>query len=208
MGEKHPGGKAPYGTHKKIVDDHLVTFSWLNLMKVKNHLQKCVVPKTNASSLTDLETEIEFTMAGMSSLTATEMEQEPSSIIFFLSSSNSTTPNMTTATSNSAFKGSTNENSTAEEQIVDKGLGGHPKGTTTSFSVELNQKIMLIKEEAEAQNIQFRADAKRRNKQAEKGALTFIIKQVRAKYSVCPSTSTSCTTRTTESNQRCCQNPH
>ena len=30
------GGKTPYGTLKKLVNDHLVMFPWLNVMMVKN----------------------------------------------------------------------------------------------------------------------------------------------------------------------------
>ena len=61
------GGKTPYGALKKLVDEHLVTFPWLNVM-VTNYLCKLAVPKTMTSNLNDIETEVAFTMAGMSLL--------------------------------------------------------------------------------------------------------------------------------------------
>jgi len=174
------GRKTPYGALKKLVDDHLVMFPWLNVMMVKNYLCKLAVPKTMTSNLSDIETEVAFTMAGMSSLTTTERIQQPTHTIIVVASNSSTaTEADPTSTKNSITAGAP-----SAEQIVNNGLGGHPKGTTAAYSVELNQKIVLIKEEAAEQYLQVRTNAKRRNKRAEKGALTLIIEQVRAKHSI------------------------
>ena len=106
-------------------------------------------------------------MAGMSLLiddfSSSSVEQVD--MIIFSLLSNSTAQNTTTATSNSASKSTSIKNLTAEQeqQIVDKSLGGHPKGTTAAFSVELSQRIMLITEEAAAQYINLN------NKKVEKG---------------------------------------
>ena len=119
-------------------------------------------------------------MAVMSSLTTTERIQQPTCTMIDVASNSSTaTEADPTSTENSITAGAP-----SAEQIVDSGLGGHPKGTTAAYSVELNQKIALIKEEAAEQYLQVRTNAKRRNKQAEKGVLTLIIKQVRAKHSI------------------------
>ena len=130
--------------------------------------------------------EVVFMMAGMSSLTDNFSSSSAKQIdmIIFSSSSNSTAQNTTTATSNSASKSTSIKNLTAEQeqQIVDKSLGGHPKGTTAAFSVELSHRIMLVKQEAAAQYINLRADAKRNNKKVEKGTLTCVLKKVRANH--------------------------
>ena len=180
---------ALYGALKQLVDNHLAMFPWLNVTKIKNHLRKLAVPKTNDSTLKDLEMEVAFTMAGMSLLTDDFSSSSPEQIdmIIFSSLSNSTAQNTTTARPNSASKGTSVKNSTAEQeqQSVDKGLGGHPKGTAAAFSVELSKRIMLIKEEAAAaQYINLRADAKRNNKKVDKGTLTCVLKKVREKHSI------------------------
>jgi len=169
------GGKTPYSALKKLVDDHLVTFPWLNVMMVKNYLCKLAVPKTTTSNLSDFETEVAFTMAGMSSLSTTERIQQPTCTMIVVASNSSTaTEADPTSTKNSTA------GAPSAEQIVDNGLGGHPKATA-AYSVELNQKIALVKEEAAEQYLQVRTNAKRRNKRAEKGTLTLII---RSKHSI------------------------
>lgn len=186
------GGRSPYGALKKLVDDNVVAFPWLNVMQVKNHLRKLTVPKTNESTLTALEAEIAFTMAGMSSLTGPEMREHPPSIIVF--QSNPGTALTSTANSNSASEGTTIAllNSASEvstqnlttEQIVDNGYGGRPKGTTAAHSVDLSQKIALVKEEAAALYILVRSKAKKSNTRTPKGELTSIIEQSRARHSI------------------------
>ena len=106
-------------------------------MMVKNYLCKLAVPKTMTSNLNDIETEVAFTMAGMSLSTTTERIQQPTSIMIVVASKSSTateadpisTKNLITAGAPSAV------------QIVDNGLGGHPKGNTAAYSVELNKRL-------------------------------------------------------------------
>ena len=127
-------------------------------------------------------------MAGMPSLTDdfSSSSAEQIDMIIFSSSSNSTAQNTTTATSNSASEGTSIEKSTGEkeQQIVDKGHGGCPKGTAAAVSVELSQRITVVKEEAAAQYINLRPDAKRNNKKVEKGTLTCVLKKAREKHSI------------------------
>ena len=126
------GRKTPYGALKKLVEDHLVMFPWLNVMMVKNYLCKLAVPKMT-SNLNDIETEVAFTMAGMSLLTTTERIQQPTHTMIVVASNSSTaTEADPTSTKNSTA------GAPSAEQIVDNGLGGHPKGTNAAYSVKLN----------------------------------------------------------------------
>jgi len=103
-------------------------------MMVKNYLNKLAVPKTMTSNLNDIETEVAFTIAGMSSLTTTERIQQPTSTMIVVASNSSTAIEADpTSTENYITAGAP-----SAEQIVNHSLGGHPKGTTAAYSIELN----------------------------------------------------------------------
>jgi len=96
-------------------------------------MQTCSA-KTMTSNLNDIETEVTFTMVGISSLTTTERIQQPTHTMIIVASNSSkateadpmSTENLITAGAPSA------------EQIVNNGLGDCPKGTTAAYYVELN----------------------------------------------------------------------
>ena len=84
---------------------------------------------------------------------------------------------------NSNSPTSTN-NETEEVPEVPKSNGGHPKQTTAAYSADLQEHLVLTKNEAANEYNQVRTLTKKQFKTAPRGLLKSIVKKERAKYDV------------------------
>ena len=80
-------------------------------------------------NLNDIDTEVAFTMAGISLLTTTERRQQPTSTMIIVASNSSTAIEAGPTSTPKCLTENLIAAGALEEQIVDNGLGGHPKGT-------------------------------------------------------------------------------
>ena len=109
----------PHGTLVKIVSQNLVAFLWLNVDRVNYFMRK--LKKAAACSpfyeAEDSQPTTKDTI--LSSLTADDLVEVD----------NVSIQNLTTN----------------DEEVAPKSTGGHPKGTTNAYSVDLQERIMLTK---------------------------------------------------------------
>ena len=92
----------------------------------------------------------------------------------------------TTSTGISSAASST-INSGAEPTMSNKdnnNVGGHPKGTTVAYSIDLQKKIVLIKNEAAEAFSDVRCHVKCLNKTVLWGMLSVIMQRTKEKYNI------------------------
>ena len=125
----------PHGTLVKIVSQNLVAYPWVNVDQVNYFMRK--LKKAAACSPFCEAKDLQPTVKDMtlSSLTADDLVKVDDASVQNLTASD-------------------------EEEVVPKSTGGHPKGTTNACYVDLQECIMLTKNEAANEYSWVRSEAK------------------------------------------------
>jgi len=149
--------KTPYRAIINVVEENKTAFPWLNVNKVKNHLRKLNKQVPNLPKPNYLQL-LSATSTGLSSLT-----------------------NVTATTDNATIRTST---TLTGKDADSTNIGSRPKGTMVTYSIDLQERIVLTKDKAAEAFSCVRSNSKHQMKKAPRGALSSIVERVKQKYNI------------------------
>ncbi len=180
------GGRVPWGFAAGLLKEGKETFPNMSMRTINNYVNKMETTISSGIKLCGsilLDKSSATNKTSVSSLTEPCVPPSPSTQNI-ASDSEDASDSETSFSSNSSDSSSDNQPSELLEPVR---LGGRPKGSTASYSLELRKKVEAATRESVSLLSDLQKEMKRQGRRLKKGAIAETISQCETKHNLPPS---------------------